>query len=178
MPHFPLSARIIALCASFLAAPLAAQGTNIAMSGLKQDTTAPVEVTADSLQVNQAEGTAVFTGNVLIVQGTMRLAAAVVSVSYAKGDTSKIEQLHATGGVTLATATEAAEAAEAVYSPQTGIVVMTGDVMVTQGQNSMSGQRLTVDLNTGAGQMDGRVKTILQSKQGGTTTPPATDGGN
>lgn len=152
----------------------AAAQTSLAFSGLKQDTTAPVEVTADSLSVDQAAGTAVFSGNVLVVQGTMRLSAAEVHVAYAKGDTSRIESLRATGGVTLATAAEAAEAAEAVYRPQDGKVVMTGDVLLTQGSNSVSGQQLTVDLNTGTGQMDGRVRTILNT--GETSGAPA--GGN
>lgn len=160
----------LALTASLSAA--LAQGTNLTVSGLQQDTGAPVEVTADSLQVDQAAGSAVFTGNVLIVQGTMRLAAAEVRVAYAKAadgtpDTGTIDSMTATGGVTLATATEAAEAAEAVYSPQSGALVMTGDVLLTQGGNSVSGQSLTIDLGTGAGRMDGRVKTVLQTGTAG-----------
>lgn len=148
-----------------------AQGTNLTVSGLQQDTGAPVEVTADSLQVDQAAGNAVFTGNVLIVQGAMRLAAAEVRVTYAKAadgtlDTGTIDSMTASGGVTLATETEAAEAAEAVYSPQSGELVMTGDVLLTQGGNSISGQTLTIDLNTGAGQMGGRVRTVLQTGGG------------
>lgn len=57
--------------------PLAAhaQGTDITFGGLKQDTSLPVEVTADSLQVDQANGAATFDGNVLIAQGDMRLSA-------------------------------------------------------------------------------------------------------
>jgi lipopolysaccharide export system protein LptA len=39
---------------------------------------------------------------------------------------------------------------------------MTGEVLLTQGGNVMSGQKLTVDLTAGTGRMDGRVKTILQ----------------
>ena len=162
----------LALTAGLAAAlPVLAQGTNLTVSGLQQDTGAPVEVTADSLQVDQAAGSAVFTGNVLIVQGTMRLAAAEVRVTYAKAadgtpDTGTIDSMTATGGVTLATATEAAEAAEAVYSPQTADLVMTGDVLLTQGGNSISGQTLTIDLETGAGRMDGRVRTILQTGSG------------
>ncbi|MDP3339097.1 lipopolysaccharide transport periplasmic protein LptA [Frigidibacter sp.] len=153
------------------ALPALGQGTNLTVSGLQQDTGAPVEVTADSLQVDQAAGSAVFTGNVLIVQGTMRLAAAEVRVTYATDpagatDTTTIDSMTATGGVTLATATEAAEAAEAVYSPQSGELVMTGDVLLIQGGNSIAGQLLTIDLNSGASRMDGRVKTVLQGGGG------------
>jgi len=173
-----LTLAALALATSLSAAPsVFGQGTNLTVSGLQQDTGAPVEVTADSLRVDQVAGSAVFTGNVLIVQGTMRLAAGEVHVAYAKAadgtaDTGTIDSMTATGGVTLATATEAAEAAEAVYSPQSGQLVMTGNVLLTQGGNSVSGQTLTIDLNTGAGQMDGRVKTVLQ------TGSSPTGGGN
>lgn len=39
---------------------------------------------------------------------------------------------------------------------------MTGDVLLTQGESVMSGQKLSVNLRSGTGQMDGRVRTILQ----------------
>lgn len=52
--------------------------------------------------------------------------------------------------------------ARAVYTIASGQIVLTGDVLLTQGQNVMSGQKLTVDLKTGTGAMDGRMRTILQ----------------
>ena len=36
------------------------------------------------------------------------------------------------------------------------------DVVLTQGQNVLSGQQATVDLNTGAANITGRVRTVLQ----------------
>ena len=51
--------------------------------------------------------------------------------------------------------------------------VITGDVLLTQGDNVMSGQKLTVDLKTGMGHMDGRVRTVLQPEgKGATGTKP------
>lgn len=151
--------RILALI--FLLAPVAVSAQEVAFAGLRADTAAPVEVTADSLSVNQADGTAVFSGNVVVGQGEMRLQAATVQVEYG-ADRSKISRLHASGGVTLASPTEAAEASDAVYDVTTGRLVMTGDVLLTQGASVMSGQKLDVDLKTGVGRMDGRVRTILQ----------------
>lgn len=151
----------LAICLSL--APLASVAQQqVAFGGLKTNTKLPVEVTADSLSVNQTDGTATFTGNVLIVQGEMRLKAAQVDVTYGKTNTSKIDTLHATGGVTLVSATEAAESKVADYDVTAGKVVMTGDVLLTQGKNVMAGQKLTVDLTSGTGQMDGRVRTVLQ----------------
>ena len=152
------SARLACLFA-LLALPAAAQ--SIAFGGIKGDTRAPVEVTADSLAVDQGNGTAVFSGNVLIGQANMRLQAAKVTVEYGNAEQSKINRLIATGGVTLVSASEAAEAREAVYDVVKGNVVLTGDVLLTQGKNVMAGQKLSVDLATGTGQMDGRVRTIL-----------------
>ena len=38
---------------------------------------------------------------------------------------------------------------------------MEGDVLLTQGKNALSSQRLTIDLNAGTGQLEGRVQTIF-----------------
>ena len=142
--------------------PAIVQAQQVTFGGIRADTTAPVEVTADQLKVNQQSGKAVFSGNVLVGQGTMRLKATRVEVQYAQGDRTKISQLVATGNVTLVSEAEAAEAQKAVYDVPGGTVVLSGNVLLTQGDNVMSGNQLNVDLRTGTGQMDGRVRTILQ----------------
>lgn len=152
-------------CLSVLAlvlSGLAAEAQQVAFGGIRADISAPVEITSDTLSVNQADGSATFSGNVVIGQGDMRLQAQNVRVEYAQGDRTRIQKLHASGGVTLASAAEAAEAQEAVYEVTSGTIVLTGNVLLTQGANVMSGQKLTVDLSSGTGQMDGRVRTILQ----------------
>lgn len=137
-----------------------AQQASIKFGGIRQDTSAPVEVTSDQLSVNNADGSAVFSGNVLVVQGEMRMTAGEIRVEYAQGGAG-IERLHATGGVTLVSPTEAAEAVEAVYTIGTGNVVMQGNVLLTQGSSTLAGDRLTVNLTDGTGTMDGRVKTVF-----------------
>ncbi|PTV93523.1 lipopolysaccharide export system protein LptA [Rhodobacter aestuarii] len=143
----------------------AVQAQQVAFAGLRTDTSEPVEVTADSLDVNQTDGNAIFTGNVVIIQGPLRLSAARVQVEYGSAEKKSISELQASGGVTLVTASEAAESRDAVYNVAAGSVVMTGDVLLTQGDNVLSGQRLDVDLKTGTGQMQGRVRTVLQPDQ-------------
>ncbi len=137
-----------------------AQQATVAFGGLRQDTALPVEIGADQLAVNQADGTATFTGNVVITQGDLRLAAGVVRVDYVEGGTG-IARLQASEGVTFATDTDAAESREAVYTIDSGQVVMTGDVLLTQGGNVISGQRLVIDLTAGSGVMEGRVQTVF-----------------
>ena len=143
-----------------LTGPAAAQ--TIAFGGTRADTSAPVEMTSDTLTVDQSSGQAVFTGNVLIGQGAMRLSADKVTVTYAAGGQQTIQSLTATGGVTLVNGPDAAEAAEAVYDVATGTVTLTGDVVMTQGQNVLSGERMQVNLSDGTAQVQGRVRSVLQ----------------
>ena len=137
-----------------------AQGTDLAFAGLKTDPKAPVQVQADQLSVNQADGTAIFTGNVVVTQGDMKLTAAEVRVEYS-ADNKAIQSLHASGGVTLAAGTDAAQAREADYKPDTGDLVLTGDVLLTQGPAAISGQKLVISLKSGTGTMVGRVITTF-----------------
>jgi lipopolysaccharide export system protein LptA len=137
-----------------------AQEARIAFGDLAQDTSLPVEVTAEAFAVNNADGTAVFTGGVVVTQGEMKLSAAEVRVQY-NADQTAIDQLVASGGVTIANLADAAEAREAVYTIATGIIVLTGDVLMTQGPSAMAGQKLTVNLKDGTGVMEGGVTTTF-----------------
>ena len=58
--------RIFAQAAAFaviLSAGAFAQTTSVQFNGMKSDPTLPVELTSDLLEVNQADGTAIFSGN-------------------------------------------------------------------------------------------------------------------
>lgn len=145
-----------------LAAPVLAQGTSVAFGTIRQDTNQPVEVTADNLSVDQATGTAIFEGNVLIGQGEMRLSASRVKVVY-RSEGQGIQRLEATGGVTLVSGPDAAEAEQANYDIDDGTIVMTGNVLLAQGPSALSADRMSVRLSDGTAQMSGRVKTILQT---------------
>lgn len=156
----PALAMGLLLAGSFAGTSVLAQQASVAFGGLKQDTTLPVEIGADQLAVNNADGKAVFSGNVLVGQGEMRLAADRVEVTYGT-DGRSIQMLKATGGVTVSNLADAAEAEEALYTIDSGVVVLTGDVLLTQGQSALSGQKLTLDLKSGTGVMEGRVQTTF-----------------
>lgn len=162
MPRF-LPA-ILALFLTGAALPALAEGAQINFGAPRQDPNQPVEVSADELRVNQSDGTAVFSGNVIVSQGTMRLTAGSVRVEYATDASApnRIEKLIASGGVTLADGGEAAEANEAVYSVDSGEMVLSGNVTVTQGQSTLSGQTLVIDINSGNGSLQGRVQTVFR----------------
>lgn len=139
--------------------PAVAIAQQVGFGGLKADPSQPVEVTADKLDVDQSNGQALFTGNVLVGQGEMRLAAPRLLVIY-KED-GGIERLEATGGVTLTSGEDAAEAERADYTIDSGVVIMRGNVLLTQGTNVLTANEMTVNLTSGTAQMGGRVKTVL-----------------
>lgn len=147
-----------------LAAPLAAQ-TNITLGAVNADPTQPVEITADSLSVDQDTGIAIFTGNVVVGQGALRLSAGEVRVVYDEA-TGNIDRLSITGGVTFVTETEAAEAQSAEYDIDGGRLVLSGDVLVTQGASAISADRMNVNLSDGSAVMEGRVRTIFNQDGG------------
>ena len=128
----------------------AAQGARGALRRTRATTrTQPVEITSDRLDLDQAAGTAVFTGSVKVGQGTLRLAADRVEVFYDDEDgpgTGGCSGWWRTGNVTLSNGTEAAEADQATYEVAAGTVEMEGDVLLTQGRNALSSETLRIDL--------------------------------
>nr|WP_204115029.1 LptA/OstA family protein [Shimia biformata] len=134
----------------------------VAFGGLAQDPDAPVEVTADSLVVNQEDGSATFTGNVVIAQGTLRMSAPKVAVFYNE-DTQGVSRLVGSGGVLIVNGDDAAESSDASYDVDGQMIEMTGGVLLTQKLNTISADRMTVNLRSNSAEMHGRVKTVLKS---------------
>jgi lipopolysaccharide export system protein LptA len=141
-----------------------AQAAQVPFGGLSHDASQPVEITAERLDLDQAAGSAVFSGTVRVGQGSLRLAADRVEVFYADSagtGSGQVERMVAVGNVTLSNGAEAAEAEHATYEVAAGTIEMTGDVLLTQGQNALSSETLHIDLNGGTGQLEGRVQTIF-----------------
>lgn len=157
--------RLIA-CLLFLCAPVSslAQGAQVAFGNTQQDSNLPVEVTAETLDVNQNDNTAVFTGNVVIGQGEMRLSAPRVLVVY-KADQSGIQRLEASGGVTIVSGQDAAEGREADYDIDSGMIELRGNVLLVQGPQALTSDKMAVDTRAGTARMTGRVKTVLQPEE-------------
>ena len=141
-----------------------AQETSVPFGGFQHDANQPVEISADSLNIDQGTGQATFAGGVQVGQGDLRMSADRIDVFYASSG-GQIDRLQASGKVTLTNGVEAAEANEATYSVASGEVLMQGAVLLTQGPNALSGENLVIDLATGQARMQGRVKTILQTQE-------------
>ncbi len=163
MPNAAMFIALIALVALLHAGSAAAQGMSLSFSGLDSVRGLPVEIRSDELEVDNTTGETVFSGNAVIGQGDMRLAAPVIRIFYAAGGDGRIQRMEASGGVTLVTADEAAEAQNAVYEVIAGTVMMRGSVILTQGENVLSGDRLDFNLQSGQGRMEGNVRTIIQT---------------
>jgi lipopolysaccharide export system protein LptA len=140
---------ILALLFALVAAPALAEGT-------------PVKVTADSFVVDQGASYATFSGNVVVVRGSMTLWADKVVVNYGKGGESDIDGLDATGHVRIKTTGQEATGKRAVFTPDDSIVRMTGDVTVKNAQGTMTGPALTINLASNT--------SVFQGSEGGRVT--------
>ncbi len=136
----------------------------MAFGSVNADPTLPVEVTSETLNVNQEDGSAEFIGDVIVIQGEMRLTADRVLVIYNE-ERSAIERMEATDNVVLVSPPDAAEGDWAEYTIDSGVIEMKGNVLLTQGPSIISGDEMIANLTMGTATMSGRVKTILQ--QGG-----------
>ncbi|NDV02842.1 LptA/OstA family protein [Pseudoroseicyclus tamaricis] len=159
------STRLAAILCLALAGPAAAQ-SSFDLGQIDVDPSAQVEVTADSLEISQEDGTAVFSGNVVVGQGEMRISAGEVRVNYSD-ETGDITRLDLSGGVTFATPTEAAEAQAAEYDIGSQLLTLTGDVLLQQGQSAIGAERAVIDLGAGTARMEGQVRTVLGQTPGG-----------
>lgn len=155
--------RVASVCIALIvgAAPVSAQEAQVAFGAVKADPSQPVEVTSETLNVNQEDGSAEFLGNVIVVQGEMRLSAERVLVIYNE-ERSAIERMEATENVVLVSPPDAAEGDWAEYTIDSGVIEMKGNVLLTQGPSIISGDQMIANLTAGTATMSGRVKTILQ----------------
>ena len=134
--------------------------TNISLGGFQPDTQAPVEITSNSLTLDQDTEQAQFSGSVEVRQGSNVIATELMTVTYDEA-TGNIILLEATGGVTFVTKTDAAEALSATYDLKNNTLRMTGNVLLTQGISAIGAESMFVDLATGKAQLEGRVRTTL-----------------
>ncbi len=153
---FLLSLGIIA------AAPASAQQTTASrMSGLALSDDQPIQIESDRLQVLDAEGKAVFSGNVRVVQGATQMRSGEMTVYYAKdgGDiaagTSQIDRIDVTDDVYIKTEEQEATADSGSFDMRTEVVELSGEkVVLTDGENVFVGCKLTVFMKSGEARLD------------------------
>ena len=109
-------------------------------------------------------------GRAELTQGDNRIRADRVEGTIANGGLSRVE---ATGDVYFVTPEQTIRGDRAVYTPANDTIVLTGDVILTQGENVMTGGRLTYNTRTEAAEMDGagengRVQGVFYPESSGT----------
>jgi lipopolysaccharide export system protein LptA len=141
------------------------QGSVSALKG--HNSNAPVDVTADRIEVQDRADRALFVGNVHATQAEMTLDTDRLTVAYsnkpggasggASGGTSgvQIHRLDAAGGVTVRSPTETAKGDFGIYDLDRKLITVIGNVHLTQGGNVVNGQRLVINLDSGRAVVDG-----------------------
>ena len=160
--------------------PVLLMGINLAFSpmviGLEGDTAQPVSIESNSGFYDDKKGVSIYTGKVVIIQGSMRIDADKVVV-YMKN--REIQKLVATGTPAKfqQTPEEGKEdvhgnALTAEYYPETKLLIMIEKAVVWQGKNSTASERIEYDriaevVKAGdSGSENKRVHVILQPKNG------------
>ncbi len=154
-----LLSTIAAVSALALAAvPAAAQ--------LARGSSAPLDITADELEVTDNACTAIWRGNAEAMQETSRLRAQVLRIYNAKapaarpgakaGNCGEMDRIEAEGQVYYVTPDQRVRANAATYSAANEVLTMTGDVVAVQGQNVLRGTKMVFNTRTGQGNMVGQ----------------------
>lgn len=134
----------------------------------KFDTSLPLEIRSEELNIEQNTGEATFSGSVIATQGNLILTAVTVVVEYALKNsrmTSEMKKLTANKDVTIVSDTQSAVANKVVYDIISENIIMTGDVILKEGLSATSGDKLTINLNTGSRRMEGNVRTLILSEE-------------
>ncbi|MBU1304065.1 MAG: LPS export ABC transporter periplasmic protein LptC [Alphaproteobacteria bacterium] len=121
-----------------------------------------VNITADLFDLDEANHTAVFTGNVVVVHPTVTVWAPRVVATYGDGGTSDIKTFEATGDVKLQTVDQTATGQRAVFTPADQLLRLTGNVVVVNAGGTVNSSELVVNLET-------NVSTFTSGKSGRVT---------
>jgi lipopolysaccharide export system protein LptA len=172
-----------------LLAQTASKGPPNALQGFSQNHDQPVHIEAATLEVRDKDKVATFSGNVKVTQGDTIMKCKSLLVFYEGGDdadkgksmpaatpgpggSQKIKRLEARGSVVVTQKDQTATGGLGVFDMRTNTVDLTGDVVMTQGQNMLRGDRLIVDLTTGVSRVEsgkngqGRVQGLFQPGSG------------
>ena len=166
-----------------------------AAAQLAQNSDAPVDITADELEVVNAQCLAIYRGGAEALQDTVRLRANVLKIYYKPGTGSprsgggvggncgnELDRMEAQGDVYYVTPQQRVHGDNAVYQAGSTTITITGDVVAARGQDVLKGSKLVINTKTGDAQMQsgakgrnkpGRVRTVLYPKQQQPASPAA-----
>lgn len=149
--------------------------TAAGISGFNNDNkNVPVAIDADTLELQEDKQRIIFSGNVDVKQGSLRVQAAELVVYYrdrgGAGD-RQILRIEAKGHVVVTQDDQAASGDQAIYDLENGRMTLIGNAVLTQGENVIKGSQVSIDLNSGVttigGQKDeggGRVQALFPAE--------------
>ncbi len=171
--------RAIAICAAFAVAGVlsearaqtsTATGVPNAVQGFSQNRDKPIQIDAASLEMRDKDKAATFSGNVKVVQGdtTMRCKTLVVfydnndtsgkpamkSATPGPGGSSQIRRLEAKGGVIVTQKEQTVTGDRGTFDMRANTVTMEGNVLLTKEKNVLRGDKLIVDMTTGVSRVE------------------------
>ncbi len=174
-------AALIALPA--LAAEQTAKLPSSTFQGLGMASDQPIQFESEQLEVHDQDKTAVFTGHVIVRQGTTVLKTDHLVVTYVGSPTGgqpapaadqaaaasdgpqQVKRIDATGNVLVTSTNQTASGDAAVFDTAANTIVLTGNVVLTQGDNVIRGQKLMIDVATSEAKMlGGRVQMLIAPK--------------
>ncbi|MEQ1509666.1 MAG: LptA/OstA family protein [Sphingopyxis sp.] len=123
---------------------------------VNHDSNAPVDIAADTSELQSRADRVVIAGNVRIDQAGLTLRAGRVTIAYSDGGQLQINRIDAVGGVTVTKGADTASGSSAIYDLDHRLITLIGNVELRQGPNRLSGGRLVIDLSSGRASVDGR----------------------
>lgn len=126
-----------------------------AISG--HNTNAPVNYSADRIELQDRQDRVVLSGNVDISQDNLRVRAQRTTVAFTNQGSLQIQRITATGGVVVTRGNEMASGDVAIYDFQQRIITMVGNATLKRGGDTLFGKRFVIDLKSGVSSADGRV---------------------
>lgn len=112
----------------------------------------PIAVNADSFAADLQAETGTYSGNVIVVQGSVRMRADEVVVAAPNGRATRME---ARGSIVVESPSGTATGALAVYDVANQVVRLSGNVVLTNNANVMRGNVLEVRIADGRATLGG-----------------------
>lgn len=135
-----------------------ALATTAGLAQRAHNSKAPIDFSADHIELQDKANRAVLSGSVAVKQAEMTLNAARMTVAYTGqviGGSPQVSRLDAAGGVTVRRPDQTARSQYAIYDLNRRVITMLGAVTLNQGGNTVNGGRLTMNLDTGRAVIDG-----------------------
>ena len=135
---------------------LFAAGDPLAGAMRSRKTPGTTKITSDRLEFDYKDYVALFEGHVKIVDPQFTLTADQMLVFFA--NTNDVTRVDAVGHVTMQSQDRKATCGKAVYTRSNGAIVLTGDPVVSKGENVLRGQKITVWIGDSRVDVEGGVQ--------------------